>query len=168
MRQARNLPGYLDRFVEEYCPNIERVARFGALIPTVRDPAFYKLPCAGSNWILIGDAAGHVDPVLGEGIRYALWSAELASEAVAGGDPRSFDRLWREAYRRDFVEACRLRELVYDPKTLELVVMMLSRSETVARIAAGFLTGEQTYRGLKGAIVASLPKIALEARSTSA
>ncbi len=36
--------------------------------------------------LLVGDAAGLVDPLLGEGIRYAVGSARLAAEAIARGD----------------------------------------------------------------------------------
>lgn len=34
------------------------------------------------NTLLIGDAAGLVDPFLGEGIYYAIWSAKIASEVI--------------------------------------------------------------------------------------
>ncbi|GAB4536971.1 MAG: geranylgeranyl reductase family protein [Thermodesulfovibrionia bacterium] len=49
----------------------------------------HPLPCGGflkkpifGNTILIGDAAGLVDPVLGEGIYYAQRSGELSSHAI--------------------------------------------------------------------------------------
>ena len=38
---------------------------------------------AGPGWLLVGDAAGFLDPFTGEGLHRALVSAELA----AGGDP---------------------------------------------------------------------------------
>lgn len=41
---------------------------------------------AGPGWILVGDAAGFVDPFTGEGIYRALRSARAASEALAAGD----------------------------------------------------------------------------------
>ena len=43
---------------------------------------------AGPGWLLIGDAAGFVDPFTGEGIYRALRSARAAADAIrAGGDP---------------------------------------------------------------------------------
>ena len=62
------------------------------VLPGVRLPAtpkggalpyggFLRRPGAGSV-LLVGDAAGFADPVLGEGIFYAHRSAELAAEAV--------------------------------------------------------------------------------------
>ena len=41
---------------------------------------------AGPGWLLIGDAAGFIDPFTGEGIYRALRSARAAAEALAGGD----------------------------------------------------------------------------------
>ena len=38
---------------------------------------------AGTNWALIGDAAGLVNPLNGEGIDYALESARIAAEVIS-------------------------------------------------------------------------------------
>jgi flavin-dependent dehydrogenase len=47
---------------------------------------------AGPGWMLIGDAAGFVDPFTGEGIYRALRSARAASEALACGDDGAAER----------------------------------------------------------------------------
>ncbi|MEO8245973.1 MAG: NAD(P)/FAD-dependent oxidoreductase [Chloroflexota bacterium] len=45
---------------------------------------------AGPGWMLVGDAAGFVDPFTGEGIYRALRSARLAAEALTSGpDPEA-------------------------------------------------------------------------------
>lgn len=165
MRQARNLTSYLNEFTEQYCPNIEKISRFRALIPAIRDPGFYDIPCSGRNWILIGDAAGHVDPISGEGIRYAIWSAELAAEAIIDGNPAKFDVLWRNAYYQDFVRAIRLFKFVYNSRLLELWVMLVSRSKTFGQIVTGIIASERTYRGLRRRVLVRLPRIFLEATS---
>ena len=168
IKQAKNLKAYLDGFINEYCPGIEKISPFGALIPAARHPGFYKIPCSGKNWILIGDAAGHVDPVLGEGIRYALCDADLAAEAIISGKPERLDALWRKAYYKDFVEACRLREFIYDPGMLERGVDLISRSETFSEIMLGIVSGTQSYTELWGRVMTSLPRIFAEAKSSSA
>ena len=162
VRQAKALTDYLDAFIEGYCPNMERISRFGALVPAIRDPSFYAIPCSGKNWILVGDAAGHVDPILLEGIRYAIWSAELAAEAITDEDPAKFNVLWRNAYHRDLVQACRLAKLWYNPSMLELMVMMASRSGAFEQIMAGLMEREQPYRSLLGGMLTSLPRIVLD------
>jgi menaquinone-9 beta-reductase len=47
---------------------------------------------SGPGWMLVGDAAGFVDPFTGEGIYRALRSARAAAEAIAGGDAGAEDR----------------------------------------------------------------------------
>ncbi len=48
-------------------------------------------PLAGPNWLVVGDAAGLINPFTGEGISYALVTGRLAAghahEALAGGGP---------------------------------------------------------------------------------
>jgi flavin-dependent dehydrogenase len=47
---------------------------------------------AGPGWMLIGDAAGFIDPFTGEGIYRALRSARAAAEALAGGNASAEER----------------------------------------------------------------------------
>jgi geranylgeranyl reductase family protein len=164
IKKAKRLPNFLDEFIAQYCPGVEKLSSFGALVPAARDPRFYKTPCSGRNWILIGDAAGHVDPVLGEGIRYALWGAELAMDAIVDGKPAGFDALWRKAYYRDFVEASKLRDFIYDPVMLERGVDLISRSGTFADIMMGVVSGTQSYRNLRKRVFDSLPRILSEVK----
>lgn len=46
--------------------------------------------------ILVGDAAGLVDPLLGEGIRYAITSGRLAASAILQDNPSDYEsHIWR-------------------------------------------------------------------------
>lgn len=47
---------------------------------------------AGPGWLLVGDAAGFIDPFTGEGIYRALRSARAAAESLARGDDDVEDR----------------------------------------------------------------------------
>jgi geranylgeranyl reductase family protein len=47
---------------------------------------------AGPGWMLVGDAAGFIDPFTGEGIYRALRSARAAAEALAAGDEGADER----------------------------------------------------------------------------
>ena len=44
---------------------------------------------AGPGWLLVGDAAGFLDPFTGEGLHRALVSAELAAAAIVGARSRT-------------------------------------------------------------------------------
>jgi flavin-dependent dehydrogenase len=57
--------------------------------PTITDRAVGIRPVsaavsrrAGEGWVLVGDAAGFLDPFTGEGLHRAIVSAELASESI--------------------------------------------------------------------------------------
>ena len=47
---------------------------------------------AGPGWLLVGDAAGFIDPFTGEGIYRALRSARAAAESLAAGDDGADER----------------------------------------------------------------------------
>ena len=47
---------------------------------------------AGPGWLLVGDAAGFIDPFTGEGIYRALRSARAAADALAAGDDGAAER----------------------------------------------------------------------------
>ena len=58
---------------------------------------------AGRRWLLVGDAAGFLDPFTGEGLHRALVSAELAAAAIrarARGRAGAFDAYERAMTRR--------------------------------------------------------------------
>ncbi len=61
--------------------------------------------------LIVGDAAGHIDPLTGEGIQYAMDAAELAAqtlvEAFAANDLRApflkrYQARWKRSFGRDF------------------------------------------------------------------
>jgi geranylgeranyl reductase family protein len=56
---------------------------------------------AGPGWLLVGDAAGFLDPFTGEGIYRALRSGRAAAEAIVA-DPAAADARYLEARARIF------------------------------------------------------------------
>ena len=119
------LKNELDTFISKFCPNAEKVSTWSALIPNVKNAKTFCNPIAGSNWILIGDAAGHVDPISGSGITYALSDGELAAEVIAVDTPEMFNKLWIEKYGQPLLRASKLRGWVYKKPLLEVYCMYL-------------------------------------------
>jgi menaquinone-9 beta-reductase len=83
---------------------------------------------AGPGWLLVGDAAGFVDPFTGEGIHRALRSARAAASAIlAGGDVAA---AYRRERRRAFAAKAALSWLVQGflaaPPLLEHAVARLA------------------------------------------
>jgi flavin-dependent dehydrogenase len=67
---------------------------------------------AGRGWMLVGDAAGFIDPFTGEGIYRALRSARAAAEALATGDDEGAAQRYRAARREAFAAKDALTWLV--------------------------------------------------------
>jgi geranylgeranyl reductase family protein len=85
---SRILEAYLARLPEHWQIEEDPIARpIGGKLPM----AFSVGPKTGRNWVLVGDAAGAVNPFNGEGIDYAYETGRLAagfiSEALATDDP---------------------------------------------------------------------------------
>ncbi|HEX7067814.1 MAG TPA: NAD(P)/FAD-dependent oxidoreductase [Candidatus Limnocylindria bacterium] len=94
---------------------------------------------AGPGWLLIGDAAGFVDPFTGEGIHRALRSARAAAEAITGGG--DVVSAYRRERRRAFAAKSALSWLVQGflaaPPLLEHAVARLAdRPEAALRLGS--------------------------------
>ncbi len=113
---------------------------------------------AGAGWLLVGDAAGFVDPFTGEGIHRALRSARAAADAIqAGGDVAA---AYRSERRRAFAAKSALSWLVQGflavPTALEHVVGRLE-SRPGAALRLGSALGD-----LRPATDALSPRAVLE------
>jgi flavin-dependent dehydrogenase len=94
----------------------ERFAR-AALVSEVASLGPLAVESRGSGWpglLLAGDAAGFVDPMTGDGLRFALRGAELAAEAalreLASGVPAARDL--HAARAREFAVKWRLNRTI--------------------------------------------------------
>ncbi|MFP4180796.1 MAG: geranylgeranyl reductase family protein [Spirochaetaceae bacterium] len=68
--------------------------------------------CNG-RFLRIGEAAGLVDPLIGEGIRHAVRSGCFAALAVRAGNPRQYERQCRREILRDLLTAVPFARLFY-------------------------------------------------------
>jgi flavin-dependent dehydrogenase len=50
--------------------------------------------------LLVGDAAGYVDALTGEGLGIAFGAAKLAVQCIVADRPDDYDRQWRRMSRR--------------------------------------------------------------------
>jgi len=94
--------------------NLEQTAeRYAARIPGITDATWATRKVCGPNWALLGDAAGFADPVTGEGIYYALRSAELLANCYLGGAISDYESSWRRDFGGDLVRAAQMRRRFY-------------------------------------------------------
>jgi flavin-dependent dehydrogenase len=98
-----------------YYPEAKILSTFACLLPSATNPDFFKEKCAGKDWVLIGDSAGHTDPISGEGILYALWSAKLAARSIKNNELDSYDKSWKKEYGNYLIERCKMKTIAYGP-----------------------------------------------------
>jgi geranylgeranyl reductase family protein len=154
---GRSLRPYLHRFLET-----ERLVRAGAL-PNLRFRG-HQLPTltsrtrlSHSNLLLVGDAAGLVEPLTGEGISNACHSAEIASdfilEVLSGAVSRlgSYDERIRREIGKEIERARQLLSLaVAFPRSL---FRLLRENEFVWNAFCRVLRGEDSFLDLRRAIL---------------
>jgi geranylgeranyl reductase family protein len=120
---------------------------------------------------LLGDAAGLAEAVFGEGIYFALYSAELAARAAlaadAGAEPLAYTRLLRRELLPELRAARWLAACLFAfPR---LAFERFVRNARARDLFAGLITGETSYRACLRAAALSGPAWLLRAtRSTSA
>ncbi|BCX04598.1 MAG: hypothetical protein KatS3mg053_2536 [Candidatus Roseilinea sp.] len=92
---------------------------------------FPGVPCCADGVLVVGEAAGLVDPLTGEGIALALESGQLAAEValnalatqdVSRGRLQAYEDTLRERYATHFRGAQELLDRLNDPQVLDACV----------------------------------------------
>ena len=127
--------------------------RYAARIPGLAPETFDARRAAGEDWALLGDAAGFADPVTGEGIYYALRSAELFAESYLSGDVNSYESSWRADFGRELRRASKMRRRFYGqfwggPFT-DRMIKLARAHPGIRRTLRELVTGDQGYLDLK-------------------
>jgi geranylgeranyl reductase family protein len=133
--------------------------RYAARIPGLAANTWDDRSVCGDDWALLGDAAGFADPVTGEGIYYALRSAELFAAAYLRGDLRSYEKSWREDFGAELRRAAQMRRRFYGnfwgaPFT-ERMIEFAKGHRGVRRVLGDLVAGEQGYTNLKKKLLKS-------------
>ena len=128
-----------------------RRERYSWPIPSLRVETLQRERPGGDGWMLIGDAAGLVDPITREGIFFALTSADLAAASLlAGDDPAGeYVKRVRSDIYAELILAARLKARFFRPHFMGLLVSSLQRSERIRAVMADLVAGEQPYHSLK-------------------
>ena len=127
--------------------------RYAARIPGLADQTWEKRRACGDGWALLGDAAGFADPVTGEGIYYALRSAELFAEAFLEGRAEEYEQRWRKDFGGELRRASQMRRRFYGnfwgaPFT-ERMIEFAKGHRGIKKVLGDLVAGEQGYVGLK-------------------
>jgi flavin-dependent dehydrogenase len=138
---------------------------YSAPVPCLKYRSWKTNQISGEGWALIGDAAGLVDPITGEGIYYAFRSALILAETIDRMDqyaPKIESEIGRELARasRMYKRFYRGRFLGGDFK--KRTVQLAGRSRTLKSILGSLIAGNQNYLALKRKLLISIPSIGLD------
>lgn len=120
---------------------------------------------SGAGWMLLGDAAGLVDPITREGIYFAIRSGRVAAQALASRDPaRHYTEAVRDELHDELRRAARLKAGFFRPRFTSLLLTALEQSAAIRQVMIDLVAGRQPYRGLKRRLLATM-ELGLAARA---
>jgi geranylgeranyl reductase family protein len=143
--------------------NLRQTAeRYAARIPGLAARTWDTRKACGDGWALLGDAAGFADPVTGEGIYYALRSAELFAHAYLNGKPEQYEKLWRKDFGGELKRASQMRRRFYGnfwgaPFT-ERMIGFAKGHRGIRKVLGQLVAGDQGYVNLKKKLARSALK----------
>jgi flavin-dependent dehydrogenase len=117
---------------------------------------FLRSPTYAENTLLVGEAAGLVNPLTGEGIDYALECGKLAAEHVAaaldqdGFTPAAmhgYDRALRTRFERIFRFSEQVRDWYCKPPLLNMLVPLANARPELRQLLSSIVLGEREPRG---------------------
>ncbi len=129
-------------FIERYYPRqIKGISIKGAYIPFFSVKDFQDVPISSENWALIGDAASFVDPIGGEGIYYAMYSAEILARCILKNDLSFYQQLCMRHFGEYLVKASQAFECFYQSEFIENMVTSAEESTRMHQIISDMISG---------------------------
>jgi geranylgeranyl reductase family protein len=136
--------------------------RYAARIPGLAPRTWDTRKACGAGWALLGDAAGFADPVTGEGIYYAIRSAELFTKTYLAGKPLDYEQLWRKDFGGELKRASQMRRRFYGnfwgaPFT-DRMIEFARGHRGIRKVLGQLVAGDQGYVNLKKKLARSALK----------
>lgn len=141
---------------------MENAEFYSAPVPCLRPKSWKTNVVAGDRWALVGDAAGLVDPITGEGIYFAFRSAEILAETI--DRPGQYSKTVLHEIGRELARASRMYGKFYNGRFLggdfrKRTIQLAKRSRTLQQILGNLIAGNQPYLSLKKKLVLSVPSV---------
>ena len=157
----------LERWLKQNGFSLEGARFYSHILPALRSRTLQTLEVCGRGWAMLGDSAGLVDPITGEGLYYALRSAELCAQAELAECPAEYQVQLEEEVLPELRLAARVsqrfyRGQVFGESVLERMVSLTSQSESFRNLMSDLFAGIQGYRDLRSRLYRSLPALLAE------
>ena len=167
-KSTGELRAMLASWLDELGISVEGAQFYAHIIPSLSVAELRKQRWRGDGWAMIGDAAGFVDAITGEGIYYALRSAELLAMALLQQQPEAYPRMVGEDFLPELEHAARIADRFYGgdwlgSPVIEQMIRLTARSERFRNLMRDLFAGSQGYCGLRKRLYRGLPRIAAQA-----
>jgi geranylgeranyl diphosphate/geranylgeranyl-bacteriochlorophyllide a reductase len=165
---ASSLRKRLETYMAQKGLAVKGSSFYSHLLPCLATPAWKSNRVAGDGWLAVGDAAGLVDPITGEGLYYALRSADLAAKTlIEGGTDSTYRRWLRRDFAGDLEIGSRLAQRIFRGSFMfgsvpARMVQFTRRSPKFKAVIQDLFAGTQPYRGLKNRLLKNLNGSLLE------
>jgi geranylgeranyl reductase family protein len=155
----------LEQYMTERGMSWKGAKFYSHLLPALETKSWKRNRVAGEGWMAVGDAAGLVDPITGEGLYYAVRSADLATRALLNETselaPANYRRLLRRDFAIDLEFGSRLAKRVFHGRFLfgdvpSRMVQFTRRSPRFSAVMQDLFAGKQPYLGLKRRLLQNL------------
>ena len=164
---AGSLRKRLEQYMTERGISWKGAAFYSHLLPSLDAGSWKRNRVAGEGWMAVGDAAGLVGPITGEGLYYAIRSADLAARALlaevrdVAEKVSQYQRLLRSDFAADLEFGSRLAKRVFLGRFLlgavtARMVQFTRRSPRFSEIMRDLLAGKQPYQELKRRLLRNL------------
>ncbi len=140
---------------------------YSHVLPALASSSWRTNNVSGEGWMAVGDAAGLVDPVTGEGLYYAVRSADLAAEAIISEESGGTGKLaqygqilWHDfaaelEYGAALAKRLFLGQFLMKPTTRRMVQFMRG-SPRFSGILQDLFAGRLPYTRLKRRLLQNL------------
>jgi flavin-dependent dehydrogenase len=152
----------LENSLPHFALDLHGAKFYSHILPALRLSTLRQVAVSGSRWAMIGDAAGFVDPITGEGLYYALRSAELLSQALLADSPESYAVRVRHDFLPELETAARVAERFYSGRwmgraVIERMIQFTENSPSFRELMRDMFGGSQGYTDLHRRLYRSLP-----------
>ena len=147
-------------FIERHYPGQTKgISLRGAYVPFFSPEVFHEQDICSQNWALIGDAAGFVDPISGEGMYYAIYSAEILAACIKEDRVPLYQGLCRRHFGGNLLKASQGFNYIYQAAFIETMAVLAENSTAVRQIISEMIGGNINYLSWKKSLRKKLVRI---------
>jgi flavin-dependent dehydrogenase len=157
----------LEQWLRKNDFSLEGARFYSHILPAFRATTLDEMRVSGDGWMMIGDSAGLADPITGEGLYYALRSAELCAQAVLTQNTAQYERQLEDEILSELKIAARVSQRFYTGQifgesVLERMISLTEQSAGIRDLMSDLFAGIQSYRGLRSRLLRIMPGLVLE------